>query len=135
VRHWEMLFILPEVRARFSELMATWFGRDEAFRSLCALYFGTLRSPSMYVEHRFLSMFQALESYDRRTFQLPAEKLQAHKDKLCQILEPFKGKVRKWLKGKLKHSHEPQAEDRIKHIVENAERKLVAASGGDPIVS
>jgi len=118
VAHWEMLFTLPDVRARFSELIAVWFGRPDALRSLCALYFGTARSPSMYVEQRFLNMFQALESYDRRTFQLPPEKMQAHKERFDRILAAVDENDRKWLKGKLKFSHEPLAVDRIKNIVE-----------------
>jgi len=118
VRHREMLFILPHVRARFSELMATWFGRDEAFRSLCALYFGTARSPSMYVEHRFLNMFQALESYDRRTFTPAPEKMTAHQERLDRILKAVDTSDQKWLKNQLRHSHEPAAADRIQRLVD-----------------
>lgn len=117
VRHWEMLFILPDIRARFSELMAAWHGRDDAFRSLCALYFGTLRSPSMYVEHRFLNMFQALESYDRRTFNPSPEKINAHNDRVERILKGLDTTDRKWLKNQLRHSHEPAAADRIERLV------------------
>jgi hypothetical protein len=115
----EMLFTLPNVRNRLEELIAAWLGRDDAFRSLCALYFGTMRSPFMYVEHRFLNMFQALESFDRRTSQLPAEKMQEHEERLNRILSAvIDKKDRKWLKNALRHSQEPTAADRIKHIVE-----------------
>jgi hypothetical protein len=119
VSYFDMLFTLPNVRDRFGELIAAWFERDDAFRSLCALYFGTMRSPFMYVEHRFLNMFQGLESFDRRTSQLPAEKLQKHEERLNAILGSVSNvKDRKWLKRVLRHSHEPSAADRIKHIVE-----------------
>ncbi|HYM05613.1 MAG TPA: HEPN domain-containing protein [Terriglobales bacterium] len=119
VPYFEMLFTLPDVRDRFEHLIAAWLGRDDAFRSLCALYFGTMRSPFMYVEHRFLNMFQALESFDRRTSTLPAEKMQKHGERLTRILNSVSdAKDRKWLENALRHSHEPAAADRIKHIVE-----------------
>jgi hypothetical protein len=75
----------------------------------------------MYVEQRFLNMFQALESYDRRTFQHPAEKMQTHNERLERILnsvDAVHAKDRKWLEQKLRYSHEPRAADRIRHIVE-----------------
>jgi hypothetical protein len=31
VSHWEMLFMLPDIRARFSELITAWLGRDDTF--------------------------------------------------------------------------------------------------------
>ena len=120
VSYFDMLFTLPNIRDRFAELVRAWFGRDEAFRSLCALYFGTMRSPFMYVEHRFLNMFQALESFDRRTFQVPPEKLQARKERLDRILNAVSNmKERAWLEQALRHSDEPAAADRIRHIVES----------------
>jgi hypothetical protein len=73
----------------------------------------------MYVEHRFLNMFQALESFDRRTFQPPAVKTQKHEERLNTILASIRDvKDRKWLEQALRHSHEPNAADRIKHLVE-----------------
>lgn len=118
VPHWEMLFTLPDVRARFSELMTAWHRRNDALRTLGALYFGTVRSPAMYVEHRFFSMFQAVESYDRRAFQLSAEKLLAHNERKERILKSVETTDRTWLTQKLQYSHEPRAADRLKHIVE-----------------
>jgi len=116
VPHWDMLFTLPDIRARFSELVAAWFSRDEALQSLCDLYFGTLRSPSMYVEHRFINMFQALESYDRQTFKPTPEKMQKHKEQLDRIVNSVGGSDREWLKSRLRHSHEPAAADRIRRL-------------------
>jgi hypothetical protein len=73
----------------------------------------------MYVEHRFLNMFQALESFHRRTFQLSAETMQRHEERLNNILSAVSDtKDRKWLKQALRHCHEPAAADRIKQIVQ-----------------
>ena len=97
----DMLFTLPDIRPRFSEFVNAWFSRDETLQSLYDLYFGTARSPSMYVEHRFLNMFQALESYDRRTFKPAPERVQAHSERLSRILTAADAKDRQWLKNQL----------------------------------
>ncbi|MBZ5726216.1 MAG: hypothetical protein LAP87_14610 [Acidobacteriia bacterium] len=114
VPHWDMLFTLPDIR--FSDLVTAWFLRDEALQSLCDLYFGTLRSPSMYVEHRFINMFQALESYDRRTFKPTPEKIRKHQEQLDRILNAVGVSDQRWLKQSLRHSHEPAAADRIRRL-------------------
>jgi hypothetical protein len=115
----DMLFTLPDICTRFGELVVAWFSRDATLQSLYDLYFGTMRSSSMYVEHRFLNMFQALESYDRRTFEPTPEKMQAHQERLKRILNAVSAeKDRKWLTQQLKHSHEPAAADRIRRLVD-----------------
>lgn len=117
VRPWEMLFILPDIRSRFNEFAVAWFERDSRLQSLYDLYFGAVRSPSTYVEHRFLNMFQALESYDRRTFKPAPERLQGHEERLKRISDAVSSRDWKWLKSKLQHSHEPAAAERIKRLV------------------
>src|ERR1019366_4714374 len=52
----DMLFSLQDIRSRFAEIVQAWFTRSTVMRPLYDLYFGTLRSPFMYVEHRFLNM-------------------------------------------------------------------------------
>lgn len=64
----DMAFTLKEVKDKFGSLMNTWCAQDEKIKPLYNLYFGTLRSSKMYVEHRFLNMFQALEAFDRRDY-------------------------------------------------------------------
>ena len=114
---WDMLFTFPEIRNRLPDLLCAWFDGQDTIGPLYALYFGTVRSPSMYVEHRFLNMFQALESYDRRTNVQDSEKAIAHRERLDRILNAVNSRDKKWLKGRLKHSHEPTAVDRIRRLV------------------
>jgi hypothetical protein len=114
---WDMLFTLPDVRSRAANVLRAWFEGQGKIKPLYDLYFGTVRSPSMYVEHRFLNMFQALESYDRRTYVQDSEKEKAHKERLDRIMKAVDSSDRKWLKGKLKYSHEPTAADRIRRLV------------------
>ncbi len=115
---WDMVFSLNDIRSRFAEIVQAWFTKSEAIRPLYDLYFGTLRSPFMYVEQRFLNMFQALESYDRRTRITPPDKVQAHQGRLDRILGAVEAADAAWLKGQLRHSVEPGAEQRIRELTE-----------------
>lgn len=81
---YDMLFTLSDIRENFTDILEAWCIRQEKLRPLYSLYVGTLKSPNMYVEHRFLNMFQALESFDRRDFALTVEAL----DKYNQRKQP-----------------------------------------------
>jgi hypothetical protein len=94
---WDMLFTLREIRGRFSQLMR--------------------KSPSIYVEHRFLNLFQALESYHRRTVTPSPESVQARQKIVDRILNAVSQEDKKWLKKKLKSMEGPAAEERIGDVV------------------
>ena len=123
-----MAFTLREVKDRFGSFLNTWCAQDEKIKPLYNLYFGTLRSPKMYVEHRFLNMFQALEAFDRRDYVRPEESVKRHEDRLGRIMNavesqetPESKKDKKWLKNALRYSHEMAAADRIRRLVEACE--------------
>ena len=114
----EMLFNLSHIRERFGDMVLTWFTQYEKLKPLYDLYFATVRSPKMYLEHQFLNMFQALESFDRRCYVHSPEKLKAHQERLDRILNGADTADRKWLTRQLRHSHEPTAADRILRLVQ-----------------
>lgn len=119
----EMLFTLPDVLDKLPKVLNLWFGKDDGLQVLYEIYFGTVRSPSMYLEHRFLNMFQALESYDRRMYIPDSEVVVKHEERKDRIFEAVDDNDRKWLKGKLKHSLEPQASIRIRRLVDKVDAK------------
>lgn len=114
----DMLFSLKDIRSRFAEIVLAWFTRSEVIRPLYSLYFGTLRSPFMYVEYRFLNMFQALESYHRRTRVTPLEEVQGYQERRDRILGAVQPADAKWLKRKLDRGFGPSAEQRIRELTE-----------------
>jgi hypothetical protein len=111
--------LLDRILFRFWDFIGAWFSRDAALQSLYDLYFGTVRSPSMYVEHRFLNLFQAIESYDRRTVLPSSEELQERSDRIERIVALVDGSDKRWLKKRLKQTDGPAAVDRIKRVVAN----------------
>ncbi len=74
----EMLFRLQDLRSDFANVLERWCVQQKNIKPLYDLYFGTLRRRSMYVEHRFVNMFQALEAFDRRDNLPTPEKLERH---------------------------------------------------------
>jgi hypothetical protein len=113
-----MLFTLTDLQTSFTKTLETWCIQQERIQPLYGLYFGTLRSQSMYVEHRFLNMFQALEAFDRRDHVMPPEKLEKHNLRLDRIFQAAGNTHdRKWLKRHLRYSHEPAAVDRLRRLI------------------
>lgn len=64
----EMLFTFRDISDNFELYLKNWFKKSEILKPVYELYFGTLYNPSMYLNHQFLSLIQALESYHRRTY-------------------------------------------------------------------
>lgn len=63
-----MLFIFSDISERFENFLQNWFGKAELLEPVYDLFFGTLYSPSMYLEFQFLSLIQAIESFHRRRY-------------------------------------------------------------------
>ena len=63
----DMLFTFKDISNRFESFLRTWFEKKDSLEPVYDLYFGTLYNPRMYLEHRFLSLVQAIESFHQRT--------------------------------------------------------------------
>jgi ApeA N-terminal domain 1 len=73
-----MLFNLNDLRNTFGTMLETWCVQQTHIKPLYGLYFGTLRSPQMYLEHRFLNMFRALEAFE--SFAAPRQEVRCGMD-------------------------------------------------------
>jgi hypothetical protein len=64
-----MLFRYMDISKKSDQLIKNWlkYSNDEKLKPIFDLYFGTLNDPDMYLNHRFLSLAQAIESYHRVT--------------------------------------------------------------------
>jgi len=67
LRRSEVLLEFKDVADNFESYLQNWFARMAVLRPVCELYFGTMTNSQMYVQHVFLSLAQALETYHRRT--------------------------------------------------------------------
>ena len=71
----------------------------------------------MYVEHRFVNMLQALESYHRRIRPPTADKIAEHGRYVAKVLESVPSEQKKWLKDKIKRLPEIRVAERLKEFV------------------
>lgn len=63
-----MLFSYSDIDDYFENCLKNWFNKKEDLEPVYRLYFGTMYNPSMFLQNKFLSLIQALESYHRRIY-------------------------------------------------------------------
>jgi len=98
----DMLFTFKDISDRFEIYLKNWFEKADLLEPVYSLHFGTLYNPRMYLEHRFLSLIQAIESIHRRIYggeYLPKEEYKYVYDDLVGAIP---GEVRSDLKDRLK---------------------------------
>ncbi|HEY6729727.1 MAG TPA: HEPN domain-containing protein [Solirubrobacterales bacterium] len=78
-RFHEMLFSLPEASPDISSVMKRWLARQARLKPVFNLFFGVLYHPDLYLEVRFLTFAQAIETYDYRRRRKPGQKTLAER--------------------------------------------------------
>jgi len=115
--HWfQMLTSLSEIKVQFSDLVKNWCNRYESINPILSLYFGTLYNPYLYIENRFLSLVQSVESYHRLTMRNYVIEEDEHEARITEILNSIDPKYQGWLKYKLTWSNEPDLSSRLKEV-------------------
>ena len=61
----EMLFCFESVKIDLSRIIRNWFDLCHKFGYIFSVYFSTIQSDNIYLEHKFLSLAQMLEAYHR----------------------------------------------------------------------
>ena len=113
----QMLFTLPDAGERLETLLVNWFAKQELLRPVFDLYFGAVYNRQAYMEQRFLSLMQAIETYHRRSSDetdLPPED---HERRLEEILSATPEEHRHWLGQKLRHSNELWLQRRLDDVL------------------
>lgn len=82
----DMLFIFNDIADNIALYFGNWLQKSELLEPAFDLYFGTLYNRRMYLQQRFLSLSQAVESYHRRTLQ---GKYQSDEDYLRGLYPEF----------------------------------------------
>jgi hypothetical protein len=63
---YEMLFVFSDIADNIEVYLGNWLQKAKLLEPVFDLYFGTFYNRRMYLQHRFLSLTQAIESYHRR---------------------------------------------------------------------
>jgi DNA repair exonuclease SbcCD ATPase subunit len=83
---------------------------------------GRIQRNKQYLEHRFLSAAQALETYHRRTMKNNQIDSKEHKKRVKKILKAAPPEFKDWLEQILEYSNEPSLRRRLREIISaNAE--------------
>jgi DNA repair exonuclease SbcCD ATPase subunit len=120
--HDEMLFTPEAAKPGLRRCMRNWFNKEKRLKPVYDLYFAILYNPRLYLEHRFLSAAQALETYHRRTMKNSQIDSKEHKKRVKNILKAAPPEFKDWLEQKLEYSNEPSLRRRLREIISaNAE--------------
>jgi len=118
----EMLFTFKDISNRFEIFLRNWFKKAELLEPIYNLYFGTLYNPRMYLEHRFLSLVQAVESYHQRVcggeYLQEKEYRPVYEALVKAIPSEIEEDFRSSLEKRLKYGNEYSLRKRLKEIFE-----------------
>lgn len=124
----DMLFTFKDISNRFESFLRNWFEKMDLLEPVYNLYFGTLYNPRMYLEHRFLSLIQAIESFHQRTSggkYLSDEDYKVVYDALVTAIpERVRGDLKDRLKDYLKYGNEFSLRKRLKEIFDKYQEIL-----------
>lgn len=113
-----MLFSFDDIKDRHHAVFDNWFNNTNLLRPVLDSYFGTIYAPHMYLEHDFLSLIQAIESFHRRTHVNVELQQQDHSDRIGSILETTPREHKNWLHQKLQFANEPSLRARLKELLD-----------------
>lgn len=115
----DMLFLFEDISDDFENCLKNWITKSELLQPVYDLYFGTLYNSSMYIQHEFLSLIQALESYHRRIHDgkyVPEDHYSQIYDVLIDAIPDVDKDFKESLKQKMKYHNEFSLRKRIKEI-------------------
>lgn len=117
----EMFFSYADIRKEFTKVLSIWFNKADVLGPVYDLYFGTLYNSSMYLQHEFLSLAQALESFHSRIYKgqylLSDDYSKLYNTLVNAIPENIDENYRGILKEKLKYLNEFSLRKRLKDLM------------------
>lgn len=111
-----MLFTYADIKSKSQSILKRWIKKSDTLDTVFSLYFSTLYKSDTFLNLRFLSLVQAIESYHRRTSSNTEIDFKSHKKRLQDIYSNLSPKNKEWLEQKLRYSHEPSLRNRLKSI-------------------
>jgi hypothetical protein len=124
IDRFRMLFGYSHIAGSAEEKLRRWFAAYESFRPALALYFGARAGAHRYLNGRFLSLVQALETYHRRTSDERLMDEDLFRELLADLKEACPKEHRSWLARRLEYGNEVSLAARLKHIVKPFEAQI-----------
>src|SRR5258706_2892436 len=119
----EMLFTLTAIESSFEKCIQNWIKKYELLEPAINLYFSVLYNPSNFVEVRFLSLAQAIETYHRRLFDGKYQvddiyRVGLYNELVKVVPKELDSDFRKSLEGRLKYGNEYSLRTRLRKVIE-----------------
>ena len=116
--HWpDMLFSYRNIADKIEKILTKWLESYEIYEPAFNLYFASMFSGQKYLEWKFLSLAQGIETLHRRSSQyteMPDEEFIKLKR---SILEGIPENKKDWLEARLKYANELSLRKRIKQMI------------------
>lgn len=113
-----MLFTFSHIAHSPQSFFEQWFRIADTLSPVFDLYFADIYQPATYLEKRFLSLVQALESYHRRTATNEILSKADHKKRCNEILTAIPESHKDWLNSILHYSNEIRFAQRMEELFE-----------------
>ncbi len=115
--HQNMLVSLPDVQDCLPDVIRRWFILQPQLKDVLNLYFSTIFSPSLYTNHQFLFLAQAIEVYHRTNpkFEHWVQPKLQFRERKKRIIEAIPNEAA-WLKEKLAFANEKTYAERLREV-------------------
>lgn len=113
-----MLFRFPQIKDNVAEIFNNWLNAYELIEPSFNLYFASKTGVHKYLNGKFLSLVQGLETYHRRTSDETMMEEKEYEALVSSILQTCPSDKQDWLSGRLKHGNEINLSARLKKVVE-----------------
>lgn len=113
-----MLFRFSHIRENAVEIFNNWLNAYEEIEPSFNLYFASKTGAHKYLNGKFLSLAQGLETYHRRTSNETRMDEKKYETLASNLLEACPKESQEWLSEKLEYGNEINLGTRIKRVIE-----------------
>jgi hypothetical protein len=108
-----------EIENIFPVVLSKWFAYHKQLDAVLNLYFAVLFNPSLYINHQFLFLAQALEVYHNSNtsfvgYVQPTAEFRARRKQIVSSVSP---EDKEWLEEKLNHANQKTLAQRLSEIL------------------
>lgn len=118
INWYSMLFRFSEIKDNAAEIFNNWLNAYEMIEPSLNLYFASKTGAHRYLNGKFLSLAQGLETYHRRTSNETLMDGEEYEALVSSILKACSCDKQEWISGRLKHGNEISFRVRLKKIIE-----------------
>jgi hypothetical protein len=119
-----MLFSMRQLGTRFADALSKWLTVSSELETVCFLIFAGEYDSSPYLEHTFLALAQAAESYHRIRIGGTALPPDEHAKRLDLVSNAAPANLRDWTRRMLRYSNEVTFRRRMRELVERADTMM-----------